>query len=86
MLMSTVIFFTIFNINANNSARQALENRMDKVAEIQASSISGPVWFVNFRQLDLILNAMSNDPDFLGVVVLDEDGQTIREVGVMDTT
>jgi len=85
MLMSTIVFFTIFNIEANRTARTDLEKRMDKVAQIQASSISGPVWFVNFRQLELILKAMSNDPDFLGALVLDEENQVIRSVGELES-
>ena len=85
VLISALGFAAAFTISAERSARQSLELRMEKVAEIQADSIAGPLWFINYRQLDLVLNAMTNDPDFLGLVVIDENGMKIRALGAMSS-
>ena len=84
MLFSTSAFFAVVHINASANARAALDQRMAKVAEIQSSSISGLLWDFNFGQIKLILDAMANDPDLVGAVVLDERGEPVGKVGVMD--
>ena len=84
VLLSTVALFAVIQLNAERAAARDLQTKLQKVVAIQSSALAGPLWNVDERQVARILAAMAIDPEVLGVVVYDESGSAVDQVGSMD--
>jgi signal transduction histidine kinase len=80
----TTALFTYIHFAAAENDRRALEDRINKVAEIEAVSLAGLVWGFNRPQIELFMSAIVNDPDITGAQVLDESGQVLGEAGIKE--
>jgi len=78
----TVSTFTFFITSQAQDARAELAGRIAKLAEIEASTLSGPVWSFNQRQTELVINAAINDPDVKQIDVADDTGARIASVAI----
>ena len=85
VLLSTVALFSVIQWNAQRAATRALQNKLQKVVAIQSTSLAGPLWNVDEKQVGLILAAMAIDPEVLGAVVYDESGEEVDMVGTMES-
>lgn len=85
VLLSTVALFSVIQWNAQREATRALQNKLQKVIAIQSTSLAGPLWNVDEKQVGLILAAMAIDPEVLGAVVYDESGEEVDMVGTMES-
>lgn len=83
VLLSIIALFAVIQLNAQRTANRDLNNKLQEVVAIQSASLAGPLWNIDEKQVSLILAAMVIDPEILGVVVYDETGSVIAEVGVM---
>ncbi|WP_136440575.1 sensor histidine kinase [Pacificoceanicola onchidii] len=81
-LVVTMTTFALIERERRSGAAQALDDRISKLAEIQGDAISGPVWNFNQTQIDLILEAIVNDPDLIGITVRDERGEPLGRIGL----
>ena len=80
-----LICFAVFEIYARNDVRRELHEKLDKIATTQAQVLSQPVWDLDREQIELILDALANDPDVAGATASDESGVTMASIGHLDT-
>ena len=83
VLLSTVALFAVVQINTQRTANRGLQSKLQEVVAIQSTSLAGPLWNVDEKQVSLILAAMVIDPEILGARVYDESGGVVAEVGTM---
>ena len=83
VLLSTVTLFAVIQFNAQRIANRDLQSKLEDVVAIQSTSLAGPLWNVDDKQVELILAAMVIDPEILGAIVYNEIGTIIAEVGSM---
>ena len=81
-LVVTITTFALLEASRSQTQRTALDERMVQLAQIQATALSGPVWNYNQPQIELILGAVVNDPDLIGLRVVDDKGALLGEVGI----
>ena len=84
VLLSTAALFILIQKNAERTAIADLQAKLEEVLTIQSTSVSGPLWQLDLKQVALILEAMAIDPDVLGAIVYDETEQIITQVGAME--
>lgn len=80
-LLVTITTFALLEASRSQTQSAALDGRMGQLARIQATALSGPVWNYNQPQIELILEAVVNDPDLVGLRVVDDKGVPLGEVG-----
>jgi PAS domain S-box-containing protein len=83
VLLSTITLFAVIQFNAQRIANRDLQSKLEEVVAIQSTSLAGPLWNVDEKQVALILAAMAIDPEILGAVVYNETGIIVAEVGTM---
>ncbi|MFW2542273.1 ATP-binding protein [Primorskyibacter sp. 2E107] len=81
-LVVTMTTFALLERDRTRTAVKALDERISKLAEIQGAALSGPVWNFNQSQIDLILEAIVNDPDLTGITLRDDRGDRLGQIGV----
>jgi signal transduction histidine kinase/DNA-binding response OmpR family regulator len=81
VLVSTVIVFGLFEMNARRSAEEQLQTKLSKLIEIQSAVLTESLWNVADEQIKLTLRALLTDPDVLGAAVYDERDRLVAEVG-----
>ena len=81
--ITTALFITL-HIRSVESDRTALEDRIAKVAEIEAVSLSALVWSFNTPQIQLFMSAIENDPDIIGAEVLDDAQNQLGAIGIRE--
>ena len=84
VLLSTAALFILIQKNAERTALADLQAKLEEVLTIQSTSVSGPLWQLDLKQVALMLEAMTTDPDVLGAIVYDETEQIIAQVGAME--
>jgi signal transduction histidine kinase/DNA-binding response OmpR family regulator len=72
VLLSTLIVFGLFELNAQREAQQRLEGKLQKLVEIQSAVVAESLWNVADEQIKLILKALATDPDVSGAAVYDD--------------
>ena len=83
-LVVTITTFVLLEASRSQAQRVALDQRIVQLARIQATALSGPVWNYNQPQIELILDAVVNDPDLIGLRVFDDKGVLLGEVGISE--
>ena len=81
VLVSTMVFFTVWEIIFYRAANQQLERKLDEVVGIQSEILSIPTWNLETDRIQLILEAILRDADFVMAVVTDESGTTLVSSG-----
>jgi signal transduction histidine kinase len=84
VLICTMIVFGLFELNARREANLRLQDKLDKLVEIQSSVVAESLWNVADEQTKLILAALAIDPDIKGAVVFDEIDHPVGMVGDID--
>ena len=84
VLISTMIVFGLFELNAQREANLRLQDKLDQLAEIQSSVLAESLWNVADEQIKLILAALAIDPDVSGAVVYDEQRLPVGFIGEID--
>ena len=83
-IFTTFIFYVFVERQLSEDDNETLIGRIAELAEVQSRSISGPLWSFNIQQLQLVASSMINDPDVVGVDVLDETGASVASEGILD--
>jgi methyl-accepting chemotaxis protein len=88
LLLAAVLVAVIFTLKGSiqivESARQRealVRTRGQLLANIQATALAVPYWNLDQDQIDGILMAMTADPDFLAVRLLDAKGKVMAQRG-----
>ncbi|WGW05688.1 sensor histidine kinase [Tropicibacter oceani] len=81
-VLVTVTTFALLETNRTRTAMAELDQRIAQLASIQAAALSGPVWSFNQTQIDLILDAIVNDPDLVGILVRDDLAAPLGQSGI----
>ena len=84
VLISTMIVFGLFELNASREANLRLQEKLDQLVAIQSSVVAESLWNVADEQIKLILAALAIDPDVKGAVVFDEIDLPVGMVGDID--
>ena len=84
VLISALICFSLFELYGQNDAGRELVERLDKISATQSLVLSQPLWDTDREQIALILEALVNDPDVVGVVVSDKSGAAIASIGQVE--
>ncbi len=80
----SLVFFLFIDNQLKKDAQGTLADRIEELTRVQSGSISGPLWSFNILQLNLVTSSMINDPDVVGVSVLDETGAVVAADGVQE--
>ena len=81
VLLSTGALFLFSQVNVQKAENEGLQTKLSEMITIQSTSLAGPLWNVDEKQVALILDAMVIDPEIVGAVVFDESGNTVAEAG-----
>ncbi len=84
VLISTMIVFGLFELNARREADLKLRDKLNKLVTIQSSVVAESLWVVADEQIKLILTALAIDPDVKGAVVFDDADLPVGMVGETD--
>ena len=84
VLISTMIVFGLFELNASREANLRLQEKLDQLVAIQSSVVAESLWNVADEQIKLILAALAIDPDVSGAVVYDELYLPVAFIGEID--
>ncbi|KAA3629042.1 MAG: adenylate/guanylate cyclase domain-containing protein, partial [Proteobacteria bacterium] len=82
-MASTAIVFGVVEYNAREAAIEKLHRKVDEIVAIQSAVLSESMWNVADEQIELILASLMIDPDVLGAVVYDEEGNPVTSVGAV---
>jgi len=78
ILLCILAVFGIFEYNAQSKAVMALQQKMNRLLDVQTKVLSEPMWNLAEKQVQLILEALIEaDPDILEVIVFDESESQI---------
>ncbi|MEQ8651010.1 MAG: response regulator [Kiloniellales bacterium] len=81
VLVSTVVVFGFFELNARRSAEEQLQNKLNKLVDIQSAVIADSLWNVADDQIKLTLVALMTDEDVVGAAVYDERDSLVASAG-----
>ena len=81
VLVSTIVFFCVWEFALYSTSKQELERKLDEVVGIQSEILSVPTWNLETDRIGLILRAILRDRDFVMAVVSDESGETLVSEG-----
>jgi signal transduction histidine kinase/DNA-binding response OmpR family regulator len=84
VLISTMIVFGLFELNARREANLRLQEKLDQLVAIQSSVVAESLWNVADEQIKLILAALAIDPDVSAAVVYDELYLPVGFIGEID--
>ncbi|GAB5468962.1 MAG: hypothetical protein Kilf2KO_19920 [Rhodospirillales bacterium] len=81
VLVSTVVVFGLFELNARRSADEQLQIKLEKLIDIQSAVMADSLWNVSDEQIKLTLTALLTDPDVVGAAVYDERDSLVASAG-----
>lgn len=84
VLLSTVVVFGLFELNAQREANLRLHGKLDKLVAIQSAVVAESLWNVADAQIKLILEALATDPDVSGAAVYDDLDILVGWTGEID--
>ncbi|MEM7221861.1 MAG: response regulator [Pseudomonadota bacterium] len=84
VLLSTVIVFGLFELNAQRAAKLRLQDKLDDLVTIQSAVVAESLWNVADEQIKLILAALATDPDVKGAAVYDDLDILVGWTGEID--
>ena len=81
VLLSAALLFGVWEFFLHARALNALERKVDEVVAIQSSILAVPVWNLEVDRIELILQAILKDDDFILAFVTDEHGRELARAG-----
>ena len=72
-----LVLFTFFEWRVNQPERQALQQKLDQILDLQRMILSGPVASQDHKQVQSILAALSSDPNLTNAPVTDQHGNQL---------
>ena len=84
VLLSTLIAFGLFELNAQREAQERLENKLEKMVAIQSAVVAESLWNVADEQIKLILEALATDTDVSAAAVYDDLDILVAWIGEID--
>ncbi len=81
VLLSTVIVFGFFEMNASQAAKESLKAKLAEMVEVQSAVLSDSLWNVADDQTALSLSALLIDQDVVAAAAFDERDTLVAEVG-----
>jgi signal transduction histidine kinase/CheY-like chemotaxis protein/uncharacterized membrane protein affecting hemolysin expression len=84
VLVSIFAVFGVVEYNARISADAKLQNKLEKLVEIQSAVVAESLWNVADEQIKLILAALKIDPDVLAAAVYDDGNVLVGSTGSLD--
>jgi signal transduction histidine kinase len=72
-----LVLFTFFEWRVNQSERQALQQKLDQILDLQRVILSGPVANQDRQQVQSILAALSSDPNLANATGTDQHGNQL---------
>ncbi|MEQ8667211.1 MAG: ATP-binding protein [Rhodospirillales bacterium] len=85
LLVSFLVFLsvvlTVFGVLSFQRAEQQLDRRIERVALAQSEVIANSLWHLDYDRVDVVLRAITTDPDIIGASVHDESGQMLASAG-----
>ena len=76
-----LVSLSLFIIYTANESEDELLLRANLLAEMQAKTISTPVWNFDKDQVNKIISSFKDDPDFSGAIVFDEANKSFATTG-----
>jgi len=77
VLALATVLFGLWEFTFYRSANEELERKLDEVVSFQSEILAIPVWNLETDRIQLILEAILRDDDFVMAVVTDESGNTL---------
>jgi PAS domain S-box-containing protein len=81
VLLSTIIVFGLFEINARRDANLSLQDKLEELVAVQSEVVAESLWNVADPQINLILAALASDPDVESAAVYDELDRLVGFIG-----
>ena len=81
VLLSTIIVFGFFEMNASHAAKENLKAKLAEMVEVQSAVLSDSLWNVADDQTALALSALLIDQDVVAAAAFDERNTLVAEVG-----
>ena len=85
VVVSMAILFTLFQLNANRVAYLKLDDKLNKLVDIQSLVMVDALWLMADEQITLMLDAIAIDPDVASAVVYNEFGDLVSSIGQLET-
>ncbi len=85
VLLSTVVVFGFFELNARRNAENQLQTKLEKLVDIQSAVVADSLWNVADEQIKLTLAALLTDEDVVGAAVYDERDLLVASAGDIET-
>ena len=85
VVVSMIILFTLFQLNANRVAYLKLDDKLNKLVDIQSLVVVDALWNMADEQITLMLDAIAIDPDVAAAAVYDESGDLVGSIGESET-
>jgi signal transduction histidine kinase/ActR/RegA family two-component response regulator len=82
-LIPTIIVFSAWEYFSYVTAVHQLEQRIDEVSAIQSEILGAPVWNLETDRMELVLDAILQDSDFVMALVHDERGRLLAQSGAV---
>ena len=83
-LLALLALFAAFEYAAYERAMEHLHTKLERVAEERATLVAQALWSMDEDRLALILATAAEDPDIMGMAVIDQMGQVAAAVGDPD--
>ncbi len=74
----TIVFAGLESRNYRTQMN-SLRGNLEIFASTQALALAAPVWHLDKKALDILVQVMAQHPDVLTILVTDPDGNTISE-------
>ncbi len=78
-----LIYFAALLLNTKQELLSSLERRATLLSQVEALSLARPLWDLDRAHINTTLVALSRDPDFVGVEVIDDSGKIFASLGKM---
>ncbi len=79
----TIILFSAWEYASYNAALRELEEKLDEVLAIQSDILAAPLWNLEGDRMQLVLDAILKDSDFVMAAVSDHRGRLMAQSGVI---
>lgn len=81
LILAAALFLAI-QTNEHNKDHQFLQNKLNDILATHSSVMAMPVWNLNDKRVQVIIEAISQDPDVSGVAVFDKRHSRYGAIGV----
>ena len=83
-LILAAILFLAIQTNEHNKDHQFLQNKLNDILATHSSVLALPVWNLDDKRVQIIIEAISKDPDVRGIAVFDKRHSLYGAIGVFN--